>query len=158
MLTPPGFRPGPVQGAKPKGTVPMTDRVPVDQVVGCDVHEAYRVEYKAIEDVDWATHLAADAESALNTFLSKGQTEVGSTEVLGQLKYEVNSSFSDQVTFAGLFGDGSVHASITVTQQPHGAVWAMTHAVVCTLEEVPAEEAEEENEFGYLEDDDLFEE
>jgi hypothetical protein len=137
----------------------MTDMQPIDAVVGCDVHEAYRVEFAAIEDVDWSAHQAPDAEAALKAFLNKGETEVGDTEVLNLLKYETHSSFSDQVTFAGLFGDGSVHASITLSQQPHGEVWAVTHAVVCTLEEVPEEEQEEEaNEFGYLEDDDLFEE
>lgn len=137
----------------------MTDIQPIDAVVGCDVHDAYRVEFAAIEDVDWSSHAAPDAEAALKAFLSKGQTEVGDTEVLNLLKYETHSAFADQVTYAGLFGDGSVHASITLSQQPHGEVWAVTHAVVCTLEEVPEEEQEDEaNEFGYLEDDDLFEE
>jgi hypothetical protein len=134
------------------------DMEPVDAVVGCATHDAYRVEFSSIEDIDWASYQAADAEAALNAFLSTGATEVGDAEVLNLLKYEVHSSYSDQVTYAGLFGDGSVHASITLTQQPQGEVWAVTHAVVCTLEEVPEEEEEEEpQEFAHLKDDDLFE-
>ncbi len=137
----------------------MTSPQPVDQVVNCDIHDAYRVEFLAIEDVDWSGHSAADGDAALQAWLAKNETEVGDTELLSLLKYDTSSAFPDQVTFAGLFGDGTVHASITVTQQPHGEVWAVTHAVVCTLEEVPeAEEEEEGDEFGYLEDDDLFEE
>lgn len=135
----------------------MSETQPVDAVVNCDTHEAYRVEFLALEDVDWASHVAADADSALQAWLGKGKTEVGDTELLSLLKYEARDSFSDQVTFAGLFGDGGVHASITVSQQPSGEVWAVTHAVVCTLEEVPEPEEEEADEFGYLEDDDLFE-
>ncbi len=135
----------------------MAEVQPVDAVVNCDIHEAYRVEFKAIEDVDWATHAAADAEAGLAAWLGKNDTEVGNTELLSLLKYDTTSAFSDQVTFAGQFGDGGTHASITVSQQPHGAVWAVTHAVVCTLEEVPPAEEEEANEFGFIEDDDLFE-
>ena len=136
----------------------MAEAQPVDEVVNCDVHEAYRVEFLAVEDVDWAAHVAADADAALKVWLGKGETEVGNTDLLSLLKYAPRSSFSDQVTFAGLFGAGSTHASITASQQPNGEVWAVTHAVVCTLEEVPEAEEEEASEFGYLEDDDLFEE
>ena len=136
----------------------MAEVQPVDAVVNCDVHEAYRVEFRSIEDIDWTSHAAADAEAALAAWLGKNDTEVGDTELLSLLKYDPSSSFSDQVTYAGLFGDGSTHASITISQQPNGEVWAVTHAVVCTLEEVPPPPVEEEsNEFGYLEDDDLFE-
>ncbi|GAA0620075.1 hypothetical protein GCM10009547_23250 [Sporichthya brevicatena] len=134
----------------------MTDQ-PIDEVVNCEIHEAYRVEFAAIEDVDWASYAAPDADNALQVWLGK-DTEAGDTELLNLLKYESRSSFADQVIFAGLFGDGTTHASITASKQPGGDVWAVTHAVVCTLEEVPPEEAEEEDEFGYLEDDDLFEE
>ena len=135
----------------------MTDEEPVEAVVACATHDAYRVELGSIEDVDWTAQQAPDAEAALNAFLSKG-SEVGDSEVLNLLKYEAVETFSDQVTYAGLFGDGSVHAAITVAQQPQGEVWAVSHAVVCTLEEVPEEELEEEPVlFPDLKDDDLFE-
>ncbi len=126
---------------------------PVDEVVNCDTHEAYSVRFHALEDIDWAAQTAADADTALAAFIGTGEAEVAS-----MLKFETRSSFSDQVTFAGAFGDGSVHGAVTMSQQPQGEMWAVTHAVICTLESVPAEEAEEEDEFGYLEDDDLFEE
>jgi hypothetical protein len=132
----------------------MSSTQPVDDVVACDVHEAYRVQFDALEDVDWAAATATDAESALKTLVGDGETEV-----LQLLTWEPRSEFVDQVTYAGVFPDGSVHGAVTVSRQPHGEVWAPTHVVVCTLEEVPPEEIEEaDDEFGYLEDDDLFEE
>jgi hypothetical protein len=132
----------------------MTSPQPVDAVVACDIHEAYRVQFDALEDVDWASVTATDAEGALKTLVGDGEGEV-----LQLLKWEPTSEFVDQVTFAGLFGDGTVHGAVTVSRQPHGEAWAPTHIVVCTLEEVPPEEVEEaDDEFGYQEDDDLFEE
>jgi hypothetical protein len=132
----------------------MTSPDPVDQVVACDIHEAYRVRFEAIEDIDWASQTAIDAQSALKALVGEGEAEV-----LQLLKWEASSEFSDQVTFAGVFGDGSVHGAVTISQQPQGEVWAPTHIVVCTLETVPEAEAEEEeDEFGYLEDDEIFEE
>ncbi|HUR74860.1 MAG TPA: hypothetical protein VMZ00_11345 [Sporichthya sp.] len=126
---------------------------PVDEVVNCDVHEAYSVQFHALEDVDWSQG-APDADTALAALVGSGEAEV-----ISLLKFEPRSSFSDQVTYAGLFGDGSVHGAVTISQQPQGEAWSVTHAVVCTLEEVPEEEIEEEDsEFGYLEDDDIFEE
>jgi hypothetical protein len=133
----------------------MSQQDPVDEVVNCDVHEAYAVQFHATEDIDWAAQQATDAEAALAAYVIAGETEV-----LQLLKFEPRSSFADQVTYAGAFGDGTVHGSVTISQQPQGEVWAVTHAVICTLEELPEEEEEEEedDEFGYLEDDDLFEE
>ena len=135
----------------------MTDTESVDAVVGCSTHDAYRVLFASLEDIDWPAQQATDAEAALSAYLSKGP-EVGDSEILNLMKYEIVDTFSDAVTYAGRFGDGSVHAAITLTQQPQGEVWAVTHAVVCTLDEVPeVEEEEEPAEFGYLSDDDLFE-
>lgn len=126
---------------------------PVDEVVNCDVHEAYSVRFHALEDIDWAAQTAPDGETALAAFIGAGEVDVSS-----MLKFDARSSFADQVTFAGAFGDGSVHGAVTISKQPQGEMWAVTHAVVCTLETVPEEEEEEEDEFNYLEDDDLFEE
>jgi hypothetical protein len=131
----------------------MTSPLPVDDVVACDVHEAYRVQFDALEDINWAASGSPDAASALKAIIGEGEAEV-----LQLLKWEVTSEFSDQVNYAGAFGDGTVHGAVTVSRQPQGDVWAVTHVVVCTLEEVPPEVAEddEDAEFGYLEDDDLF--
>lgn len=130
----------------------MTTPQPVDQVVACDTHEAYRVQYDALEDIDWAAASATDAASALKSLIGDGETEI-----LQFLTWEPTSEFVDQVTYAGKFNDGSVHGAVTVSRQPSGEAWAITHVVVCTLEEVPPEEIEdEESEFGYQEDDELF--
>jgi hypothetical protein len=132
----------------------MTSPQPVDDVVACDVHEAYRVQFDALEDIDWATTGSPDAASALKSIIGEGEAEV-----LQLLKWETTSEFVDQVNYAGLFGDGTIHGAVTVSRQPQGDAWAVTHVVVCTLEEVPPEEVEEaDEEFGYLEDDDLFDE
>lgn len=132
----------------------MSSAQPVDEVVACDTHEAYRVQFDAIEDVDWADQSVPDPESALKSILSEGDTDL-----LQLLKWEVSSEFSDQVTFAGLFDDGTVHGAVTVSKQPQGESWAVTHLVICTLEEVPEEEIEDDDDgFGFVEDDDLFEE
>lgn len=131
----------------------MTSPQPVDDVVACDVHEAYRVQFDALEDIDW-TAGTPDAASALKSILGEGEAEL-----LQLLTWEISSEFSDQVTYAGVFDDGSVHGAVTVSRQPQGEVWSVTHIVVCTLEEVPPEETEDEDdEFGYREDDDLFDE
>ena len=128
-------------------------RDPVDDVVNCDIHEAYSVQFHALEDIDWSGAFP-DADAALAALVGEGEAEV-----IQLVKFEPRSSFSDQVTYAGVFGDGSVHGAVTISQQPQGEGWAVTHAVVCTLEEVPEEEPEEEgDEYGYQEDDDLFEE
>ena len=132
----------------------MTSPQPVDDVVACDVHEAYRVQFDALEDIDWASG-APDAETALKSIIGEGEAEV-----LQLLKWEISSEFSDQVNYAGVFEDGTVHGAVTVSRQPQGENWAVTHTVVCTLEEVPPEPVEDDadDEFGYLEDDDLFDE
>ena len=128
-------------------------RDPVDEVVNCDIHEAYSVAFHALEDIDWSQG-TPDADSALAALVGTGEAEV-----IQLLKFEPRASFSDQVTYAGVFGDGSVHGAVTISQQPQGEAWAVTHSVVCTLEEVPEAPAEEEEgEFAYREDDDLFEE
>ncbi len=127
-------------------------RDPVDEVVNCDIHEAYSVRFHALEDIDWK-QAHPDADAALAALVGTGETEV-----IQLVKFEPRSSFSDQVTYAGVFGDGSVHGAVTISQQPQGEGWAATHVVVCTLEELPEEEPEEEgDEFNYREDDDLFE-
>jgi hypothetical protein len=131
----------------------MTTPQPVDQVVACDIHEAYRVQYDALEDIDWSAAPATEAESALKTLIGEGEADV-----LQFLTWEPVSEFVDQVSYAGKFSDGSVHGAVTVSRQPQGDAWAITHVVVCTLEEVPPEETEEDDEFGYQEDDELFEE
>jgi hypothetical protein len=128
---------------------------PVEDVVNCDVHEAYTVQFYALEDIDWA-QAASDADSALAALIGSGEAEV-----LQQLKFDPRSAFSDQITYAGVLDDGTVHGAVTISQQPQGEVWAVTHAVVCTLEELPEEEEDEDDEDdedAYLEDDELFEE
>lgn len=116
------------------------NRQAVAAVVKCDTHLAYRVEHRLTEDVVWSDDLPADAETALRAYI-----EAEDPDLIGLLHFERARDYSDEVEFVGQFADGSVHGVVTVVGLGEPVRWAVTHAAVCTLEELPeAEEDEDE--------------
>lgn len=131
----------------------MDERSALDQVVDCDVHEAYRVELIYTEDVDWDTNVAADADAALAAWI-----DAEDPGLVSLLKFERTKEHRYQVDYAGAFDDGTVHASVTVSADYEGAKWAVTNCAICTLEELPESEPEEDDDEGTgIDEADLFE-
>ncbi len=123
----------------------------LDAVIDCETHEAYNVEQLHYEDIDWSVHVAPDPDSALQVFIGGEDPDI-----VTLLQFTRSDDWPNQIEFVGRFADGTIHGVVTVSGNQDLTSWAVTHSAVCTLEEVPEAEEEEEDDSEFT-DSDLFE-
>lgn len=120
---------------------------PLDEVLDCEAHGGYSVEHRLEEEVDWDAELPDSAEGALRGYI---EAEVDPA-LAAQLAFRTSAARPRLAEYVARFADGSVHGVVTVACGGEPARWAVTHAAVCTLEEVPDEDPEDDG-YGDLDD------